>query len=91
MENFWNGLGKNSLACELQHCLVAKKSNLLKQAEPIGNGFQIQNRHAMLSAALYLIQLREQPLKISMPKQARKIEVEAQTEVFRFVKIIHAG
>jgi len=70
---------------------VAKKSNLLKQEQPVRNGFEIPNRHSTLPAALYLMQLREQPLKIAPPKRARKIEVETQTEVFQFVKIIHAA
>jgi hypothetical protein len=67
---------------------VAKKANLLKQAQPVCDAFEISKRQSTLPASLYLMQLRQQPLKIAPPKRALKIDVEMQTEVFQFVKII---
>jgi hypothetical protein len=73
---------------------VKKKTNLLKPGEAVCDSFEIANRHsASLPAALYLALLRTPPIRISLPRELRKIAVEMENGSLAVcdVKIIRAG
>ncbi|HXE42929.1 MAG TPA: hypothetical protein VN516_07875 [Candidatus Baltobacteraceae bacterium] len=71
---------------------VIKKRNLSKQWLAIRDGQERANRHsASLPAALYLALLRTPRMKISLPRELRKIAVEMENGSLTVcdVKIIH--
>lgn len=80
MENCSNGSVKDDSGTRYAaYCFVAKKSELLKQAQAVLGSLEIANRHSnTLPAMLYLMRLRTRPPKISLPKVIRKIAVEME-------------
>jgi len=72
---------------------MAKKVNFLRQAQLIRAGQQIANRQPHPPAsALYLMQLRQHPLRISVARPRLEIAVKnLSTEMEpQVVKIIHS-
>lgn len=72
---------------------VTKKTSIFKPVPAIQDGLEGANHHsASLPAALYLALLRTPPVRISLPRELRKIAVETENGSLTVcdVKIIQA-
>ena len=66
-----------------------KKSEFFKKLQSVRGLAEIANRQTnSVSTTLYLMRLRMQPMRISLPKLKRKIAVEADEDVSQLIKIV---